>query len=65
MASDVVSVRLHLLQIRVLVVDETSMRRRHRYLTVIVNADTGRALAMVPHRSAAALWGFFIAQGRC
>ena len=49
---------------RVLLVDETSMRRRHRYVTVIVNADTGRTLAMVPHRSAAALSGFFIAQGR-
>ncbi len=45
-------------------VDETSMRRRHRYVTVIVNADTGRTLAMVPHRGAAALSGFFIAQGR-
>ena len=49
---------------RVLLVDETSMRRRHRYVTVIVNADTARTLAMVPHRSAAALSGFFIAQGR-
>ena len=49
---------------RVLLVDETSMPRRHRYVTVIVNADTGRTLAMVPHRSAAALSGFFIAQGR-
>ena len=36
---------------RVLLVDETSIRRRHRYVTVIVNADTGRTLAMVPHRS--------------
>ena len=45
-------------------VDETSMRRRHRYVTVIVNADTGRTLAMVPHCGAAALSGFFIAQGR-
>ena len=49
---------------RVLLVDETSMRRRHRCVTVIVNADTGKTLAMVPHRSAAALSGFFIAQGR-
>ena len=49
---------------RVLLVDETSMRRRHRYVTVIVNADTGKTLSMVPHRSAAALSGFFIAQGR-
>ena len=49
---------------RVLLVDETSIRRRHRYVTVIVNADTGRTLAMVPHRSAAALAGFFAQQGR-
>ncbi len=49
---------------RVLLVDETSMRRRHRYVTVIVNADTGKALAMVPHRSSAALSAFFVEQGR-
>ncbi|MCY4134812.1 MAG: ISL3 family transposase [bacterium] len=49
---------------RVLSVDETSMRKRHRYVTVIVNADTGQTLAMVPHRSAAALSGFFASQGR-
>ena len=49
---------------RVLLVDETSMRRRHRYVTVIVNADTAKTLAMVPHRSSAALSGFFIEQGR-
>lgn len=49
---------------RVLLVDETSMRRRHRYVTVIVCGDTGRTLAMVEHRSAAALSEFFIAQGR-
>ncbi len=48
---------------RVLLVDETSMRKRHRYVTVIVNGDTGQILAMVPHRNAAALAGFFIEQG--
>ena len=48
---------------RVLLVDETSMRRRHRYVTVIVNADTGRTLAMVPHRSSAALSAFLAQQG--
>ena len=31
------------------------MRRRHRYVTVIVSGDTGELLAMVPHRSAEAL----------
>ena len=40
---------------RVLLVDETSMRRRHRHVTVIVSGDTGRTLAMVPHRTAAPL----------
>ena len=34
----------------VLLVDETSMRKRHRYVTVIVNGDTGHTLAMVEHR---------------
>ncbi len=48
---------------RVLLVDETSMRKRHRYVTVILNADTGQILAMVAHRNAAALSGFFIEQG--
>ena len=35
---------------RVLLVDETSIRKRHRYVTVLVNGDTGEVLAMVPHR---------------
>ncbi len=46
---------------RVLLVDETSIRRR--CVTVIVNADTNKTLAMVPHRSSAALWAFFAQQG--
>ena len=48
---------------RVLLVDETSMRKRHRYVTVIVNGDTGRTLAMVQHRSSAALSTFLMQQG--
>ncbi|MDE0321935.1 MAG: ISL3 family transposase [Acidimicrobiaceae bacterium] len=48
---------------RVLLVDETSIRKRHRYVTVLVNGDTGEALAMVPHRSEAALSGFLASQG--
>ena len=48
---------------RVLLVDETSMRKRHRYVTVIQNGDTGQVLAMVEHRNAATLSGFFIEQG--
>ena len=43
---------------RVLLVDETSMRKRHRYVTVTVNGDTGQTLAMVEHRNAAALSAF-------
>ena len=48
---------------RVLLVDETSIRGRRRYVTVIVNADTGRTLAMVPHRSSAALSVLLARQG--
>ena len=48
---------------RVLLVDETSIRKRHRYVTVIVNGDTGKTLAMVPHRSSAALSTFLMQQG--
>ena len=48
---------------RVLLVDETSIRKRHRCVTVIVNGDTGEVLAMVPHRDAQALSGFLAAQG--
>ena len=47
----------------VLLVDETSMRKRHRYVTVIVNGDTGKTLAMVQHRSSAALSTFLMQQG--
>ena len=48
---------------RVFLVDETSIRKRHRYVTVLVNGDTGEVLAMVPHRSQAALSAFLAAQG--
>ena len=47
----------------VLLVDETSMRKRHRYVTVLQDGDTGQILAMVAHRNAAALLAFFIEQG--
>ncbi len=47
-----------------LLVDETSIQRRHRYVTVLVNGDTGEVLAMVAHRNKAALTAFFVAQGR-
>ncbi len=48
---------------RVLLVDETAMGRRHRYVTVPHNGETGEVLAMVAHRNAAALSGFLIEQG--
>lgn len=48
---------------RVLLIDETSLRRRHRYVTVLVNADTGEALGVVEHRSAQALRAFLSARG--
>ena len=38
------------------------MRKRHRYVTVIVNADTGHTLAMVEYRSSAALTAFLMSQ---
>jgi transposase len=49
---------------RVLLVDETSLRRRHRYVTVLVNGETGEVLGMVRHRNEQALSGFLIQQGR-
>ena len=48
---------------RVLLIDETSIRKRHRYVTVILNGDTGEMLAMIEGRSKAALSRFFIEQG--
>ena len=62
--SDLVAEHRRSCRCRVLLVDETSMRRRHRYVTVIVSGDTGRTMAMVPHRSSAALSAFFVQQGR-
>lgn len=34
------------------------MRRRHRYVTVLQDGETGSVLAMVAHRNEAALSGF-------
>jgi len=47
-----------------LLVDKTSMCRRHRYVTVLQNGEPGEVLAMVAHRDEAALSGFPAAQGR-
>ena len=49
---------------RVLLVDETSMRKRHRYVTVLQDGETGQILAMVEHRNAEALKGFEPARRR-
>ena len=45
---------------RVLLVDETSIRRGHKYVTVIKNGDTGKILNMVKHRSAAPWQGLCV-----
>jgi transposase len=48
---------------RVLLIDETSLRRGHRYVTVLINGDTGETLGIVKHRNAAALSTFLVEQG--
>lgn len=48
---------------RILLLDETSLRRGHRYVTVIINGDTGETLGIVAHRNTAALSGFLVSQG--
>ena len=48
---------------RVLLVDETSIRRRHRYATVVACGDTGQVLAMIPGRTKESLARFFRDQG--
>ncbi len=48
---------------RVLLIDETSIRKRHRYVTVVVSGDAGQVLAMLPGRSKQALSRFFVEQG--
>lgn len=48
---------------RVLLIDETALRRGHRYVTVLINGDTGETLGIVKYRNAAALSTFLQAQG--
>ena len=48
---------------RVLLVDETSIRRRHRYVTVVASGYSGEVLAMIPGRTKASLTRFFREQG--
>ena len=49
---------------RVLLVDETSIRRRHRYVTVVACGDTKQVLAMIPGRTKGSLARFFREQGQ-
>ena len=48
---------------RVLLVDETSIRHRHRYVTVVACGDSGKVLAMIPGRTKGSLARFFRDQG--
>ena len=48
---------------RVLLVDETSIRRRHRYVTVVACGDSGKVLAMIPGRTKGSSARFFRDQG--
>ena len=48
---------------RVLLVDETSIRRRHRYVSVVACGDSGKVLAMIPGRTKGSLARFFRDQG--
>lgn len=44
--------------------DETSLRRRHRYVTVVSNAETWELLGVVKHRDFRALSTFLASQGQ-
>ena len=48
---------------RVLLVDETSIRRRHRYVTVVACGESGKVLAMIEGRTKGSLARFFRDQG--
>jgi len=61
--SDLVAAERRRRRCRTLLVDETSLRRGHRYVTVLINADSGETIGIVRHRDAAALSGFLAAQG--
>ena len=45
---------------RVLLVDETSIRRRNRYVTVVACGDSGKVLAMIPGRTIVLFYVFGI-----
>jgi len=48
---------------RLLLVDETSLRRGHRYVTVLSDGETGAVLGVVRHRDSHALSRFLDRQG--
>lgn len=48
---------------KVLLIDETSLRRRHRYVTVISDGESGAVIGVVRHRDSRALGRFLDAQG--
>ncbi|MFH1330926.1 MAG: transposase [Actinomycetota bacterium] len=48
---------------RVLLVDETSLRRGHRYVTVVSDGETGTVLGVIRHRDSVALSRFLDRQG--
>ena len=45
--------------IRALLVDEKSIRKKHNYVTVVINADTGEMLYMKEGKKSSVLDGFF------
>ena len=57
--SDRMAQRRRLRPTRVLLVDETSIRRRHRYVTVVACVDTKQVLAMIPGCTKGSLARFF------
>jgi transposase len=61
--SDLVVAERRRRRCRVLMVDETSLRRGHRYVTVLIDGETGEGLGVVRRRDAKALSGFLQAQG--
>ena len=61
--SDRVAVDRRRRRCRTLLIDETSLRRRHRYVTVVINGDTGETIGIVEHRNTDALSTFLLAQG--
>ena len=46
-----------------LLVDETRIRRRHHYVTVVACGESGKVLAMIPGRTKGSLARFFRDQG--